>query len=179
MRHSNFTVGAQSRCAIVASACAQRGMVKVINLLACRGHKGQMKRSGFIIRLKKAKRNIAGTHFDAIVRRAFIDEFDTERLKRHEEEGFTFFIIADAEFYMIKHYGLLKSDGEMRSIEREWSPTRSRGCECDRYQYSLHSRPFTPYECPTQIIIEPVKKHRVWQEKQYKANLNKKCLRDR
>lgn len=109
----------------------------------------------------------------------FINEFDTERLKRHEEEGFTFLIIADAEFYMIKHYGLLKSDGEMRSIEREWSPIRSRGCECDRYQYSLQSRPFTPYECPTQIIIEPVKKHRVWQEKQYKANLNKKCLRDR
>ena len=36
-------------------------------------------------------------------RAVFIDEFDTERLKRHEEEGFTFFIITDAEFHMIEH----------------------------------------------------------------------------
>ena len=84
-----FTVGAQSRCAIVASACAQRGMVKVINLLACRGHKGQMKRSGFIIRLKKAKRNIAGTHFDTVVWCAFIDNVYAKRPQSFEEEGFT------------------------------------------------------------------------------------------
>jgi hypothetical protein len=65
-------------------------MVKIIYLLTGLGHKRQMQRRWFVICLEKAKRNVARAHLNTIIRRAFIDEFNTKRTKRLEEEGFTF-----------------------------------------------------------------------------------------